>query len=192
MATVYDVPADMLIDEIAKDLKERRKVPEPGFASFAKTGAHRERAPQRRDWWHVRCAAILRRIYVDGPSGTERLRTYYGGREARGVRPHHFRKAGGKVIRTCLQALEKEGFLAKKEKTGRIVTKEGQKYLNDVSKRVAVVVKQERTIEKRAELKVPDFKTAVAKAAESKKEQKGKKKKKDEEEEGEKAVRRKK
>ena len=60
MATVFDVPADLLIEEIAKDLREVKKIEQPGFIIYAKSGSHRERAPLRKDWWYVRCASILR------------------------------------------------------------------------------------------------------------------------------------
>ena len=126
--TVFDVPPELLIRELAKELKETRKLPQPAFVPFVKTGAHRERAPANPEWWYVRCASILRRIYIDGAVGTEGLRTYYGGRRARGTKPHEFRKASGKVIRTCLQALEKEGLLAKGKK-GRIVSPKGEQLL---------------------------------------------------------------
>jgi small subunit ribosomal protein S19e len=136
--TVYDVPADVLINHIAQDLKVKRKLAEPAFTVYAKSGAHRERAPSHQDWWFIRCASILRRLYVDGPSGVESLRSYYGGTRNRGVRPKHIKKAGGKVIRTCLQALEKDGLLAKVKTGGRQVSPSGEKYLNLMSKDVVL------------------------------------------------------
>ena len=125
----------MLINEIAKEFKEQNILQEPDFAKFVKTGAHRERAPLREDWWYVRSAALLYRIFRDGPVGTERLRTYYGGKRNRGVKPEKFKKASGKVIRTCLQGLEKAGYV-KKAKKGRAVTPKGQSYLNTISKKL--------------------------------------------------------
>ena len=133
--TVFDVPAQYLIEEIARDLKENQKLKQPEFAMFVKTGAHRQRPPQQKDWWYVRCASILRRLYVDGPHGVERLRTYYGGRKDRGTEPEKFVKASGKVIRSCLQALEGLGFLEKHPK-GRKVSPKGESYLTKISKLV--------------------------------------------------------
>lgn len=130
MSKVFDVPTDLLITHLATDLKENQKVVQPAFVPFVKTGAHRERSPQDPNWYYVRMASILRRVYVDGPVGTESLRTYYGHRKARGTKPSEFRKAGGKVIRSCLQALEKLGFIEKdKNKDGRKVTGKGESYL---------------------------------------------------------------
>ena len=125
----------MLIEEMAKEFNEKKELKEPDFTAYVKTGRHVERAPQRHDWWYVRSAAILYRIYKCGPVGTERLRTYYGGRKNRGVRPHKVFKAGGKIIRTCLQELEKNGYI-KKEKTGRAITGKGEKFLVLTSKTV--------------------------------------------------------
>lgn len=135
---VYDVPATMLINEIAKEFREQEILQEPDFAKFVKTGAHRERAPLREDWWYVRSASLLYRIFKDGPVGTERLRTYYGGKKNRGVKPERFKKSSGKVIRACLQGLEKAGYV-KKVKKGRAITPKGQSYLNTVSKKLVPI-----------------------------------------------------
>ena len=66
MAKVYDVPADILINRLSEILK-KEDIPAPVWASFVKTGTHAEKAPQNSDWWHVRCASILRKIYLHGP-----------------------------------------------------------------------------------------------------------------------------
>ena len=52
MVSVYDVETNKLILEVAKDLK--KKVKEPLYASFVKTGVSRERAPDVEDWWYIR------------------------------------------------------------------------------------------------------------------------------------------
>jgi len=141
MVSVYDVPGIELVKEIAKELKENKNIIQPEYVDFVKTGAHRERAPQQDGWYYNRMASILRRIFLDGPVGTESLRTYYGGRKNRGVRPHKHVKAGGKIIRNCLQALDKEGLI-KKEKKGRVITKKGIAFLNKVSKKTEVYLKE--------------------------------------------------
>lgn len=139
MAGIFDVQAGELINEVAKGFKQRLKA--PSFVPFVKTGAQAERAPQNPDWWFVRTASVLYRVYVDGPVGTESLRTYYGGKKRRKRKPPEFRKASGKIVRTCLQALEKEGLL-KKAKKGRLVTADGEKLLAAAAKEVASKVKQ--------------------------------------------------
>jgi small subunit ribosomal protein S19e len=134
MVTVYDVPPALLIEKTAKKLKEIG-VKEPSWAPFVKTGAHKERRPENPDWWYIRCASILRKIYVNGPVGVERLRTAYGGRKNRGHAPEHFVKGSGNIIRTALQELERLGLVAKTEE-GRVITPKGQSLLDNTAKEV--------------------------------------------------------
>ena len=61
--------------------------------------------------------------------GVGKLRAEYGGRKSRGVKPHRFKKSGGKIIRVWIQLLEKEGYL-QKQKVGRILSAKGQQFLN--------------------------------------------------------------
>ena len=129
---IQDVPADYLIEETATKLKEEIKQPE--WMQYAKTGVHVERAPQRTDWFYVRMASILYRAHKWKVLGTESLRTYYGGRRNRGVKKEHHYKASGKVIRTCVQELEKVGYLEKEKLKGRKLSVKGFKLLNSMSK----------------------------------------------------------
>ncbi|MDO8538585.1 MAG: 30S ribosomal protein S19e [archaeon] len=139
MVSVYDVKAADLIKEISTDLKD--KVTQPKFVKFVKTGRHRERPPTQIDWFYTRMASMLRKIYIEGPVGTQSLRTYYGGRKNRGSEPSHSYKGSGKIIRTCLQELEKLELI-KKQKTGRIITAKGEKYLSEKSKHVLQQMKK--------------------------------------------------
>jgi small subunit ribosomal protein S19e len=135
LTTVYDVPAEMLINKAAQKLKNDQKAKPPEWARFAKTGAHKELSPDNSDWWFIRCASILRRIYIDGPVGVSRLRSFYGGRHRNGVKPIHFSKGSGSVAREALQQLEKAGFV-KTQKTGRIISKDGQSFLDNAANEV--------------------------------------------------------
>jgi small subunit ribosomal protein S19e len=137
---ILDVPANYLIEEIAEKLK--LEIQKPEWMNFAKTGVHNERAPQREDWFYVRMASILYRTNKWGTIGTEALRTYYGGKRNRGVKREHTYKASGKVIRTCVQTLEKTGYLKKAEPKGRKLTTKGMKILNETSKMVEEKMKQ--------------------------------------------------
>lgn len=132
MATVYDVPADMLIRRVAERLKEMQEFTPPEWAKFVKTGVHKERAPEQKDWWWIRVASIFRKIYMNGPVGIERLRTAYGGRKNRGVKPEKFRKGSGSIIRKALQQLERAGFVTK-TKEGRVVTPKGRSFLDKIA-----------------------------------------------------------
>lgn len=178
MVSVYDVHPELLIQETAKDLKEKFKVPKPAFADFVKTGVNKERAPASQDWYFVRMASILRRVYVDGPVGVESLRTYYGGRKSRGSSPHRFRKASGKIIRLCLQELEKLGFVEKdKNKDGRKITGKGEKFLNEKSRLVdSITEKWMSEVAERKAIRDSERKKRTTTPSEEKKEQKREKK----------------
>jgi small subunit ribosomal protein S19e len=133
LTNVKDVDAHPLILKIAEDLKENQGVKMPEFAVFVKTGSHKERAPEDKDWWFIRMASILRKVYVSGTVTVKSLRSYYGGKKRRGVRPSKFRKAGGKIIRVCLQDLEKLGFVKQTELKGRQITPKGQAHLDKMA-----------------------------------------------------------
>lgn len=129
---VYDVPASYVIEEAAEKMKT--EIEQPAFVGFVKTGVHADKAPQREDWFYIRMASILYRAYKWGNIGTERLRSYYGGRKNRGVQREHHYKAGGKIIRSAVQSLEKAGYLEKAKPKGRKISAKGFKLLNESSK----------------------------------------------------------
>lgn len=133
MPTVYDIPANILIRRLAQDLKSREEFTPPDWIPFVKTGAHKERAPEDPDFWWVRCASILRKVYINGPIGTEKLRIDYGGRNRRGTKRSEFRKGGGAIVRTALQQLESAGFVKKQAKQGRVMTDIGRSYMDKLS-----------------------------------------------------------
>lgn len=132
MTTVFDVPADLLINQVAEEFKANDKIEPPAWSNFVKTGVHKERKPESLDWWFVRCASILRRVYIDGPVGVMSLRTFYGGKKDRGVRPEKFRKGSGAIIRGALHQLEDAGYVEKVE-GGRVITPAGRSFLDKKS-----------------------------------------------------------
>ncbi len=141
MPTVYDVPADLYIHEVAEHLREN--VPEvspPEWSRFAKTGSDRERPPEDPNWWYIRSASVIRKIYISEPIGVSHLRLLYGGRKRIGNTPAHFRKSSGAVIRTILQQLEKAGLVETLEGKGRVLTKTGKSLLDrhaaEIKKRI--------------------------------------------------------
>lgn len=129
MAKVYDVPADVLIERLSVILKDE-DIPAPTWIPFVKTGAHADKPPQNRDWWHIRCASILRKIYLHGPIGINGLRSNYGGGRPSGYGAAHHRYAGGAIIRNAVHELEKLGYLNKTGKKGRVISKTGMKKLD--------------------------------------------------------------
>jgi small subunit ribosomal protein S19e len=132
MTTVYDVPVDMFIRTVAEELKKQPEIEPPEWAAFAKTGVHKQMPPKNPDWWFVRTASILRRVYVDGPIGVERMRSIYGGKQDRGSKPYRFRKGSGSILRKALQQLEAAGFVTKDSK-GRKISPAGASFLDGVA-----------------------------------------------------------
>ena len=132
MTTVFDIPADLLLAKVADELKNESVIKAPEWAEFVKTGVHKEMPPENPDWWYVRSAAVLRRIYVDGPIGVERMRSDYGGVQDRGSKPSHFRKGSGSIARKVMQQLEAAGYL-EKVTGGRNVSAKGRKFLDGVA-----------------------------------------------------------
>jgi len=132
MATIYDIPPDVLINRLGEDLKKRSELKPPEWAPFVKTGVHKEMPPENPDWWYIRAAAILCRIYKDGPVGVQRIRTVYGGKRDRGSRPHRFKKGSGSIVRRILQQLEAAGFVIK-GKSGRSISPAGQSYVDGMA-----------------------------------------------------------
>lgn len=134
MVTPYDVPASKFIEKLAKYLKENvDAVTPPSWASMAKTGSHVEKEPYDPDWWYIRCASVLRKVYVHGPLGAEKLRSDFGGGKRHGSMPAHAAKAGGSPVRKALQQLETAGLVETVKPSGRKVTKEGRKLLQELS-----------------------------------------------------------
>jgi small subunit ribosomal protein S19e len=137
MTTAYDVPADVLINRLSGYMKENiREIQPAEWAGYVKTGSHVERMPQNPDWWYVRSASVLRKLYMKGPVGVSRLRRDYGGRKRRGVRPAHFAKAGGNILRSVLQQLEQAGLAQKDGTKGRVVSGKGRSLIDAMSTQI--------------------------------------------------------
>jgi small subunit ribosomal protein S19e len=134
LTTPHDVPASQFIDQLAKYLRENvDEVQPPTWAPFVKTGTHVEKQPQNPNWWYTRSASLLRKVYVHGPIGLERLRADYGGRKNNGVKKAHATKAGGSSIRKALQQLEAAGLIQTVKPSGRKMTPKGRKLMQEVA-----------------------------------------------------------
>ncbi|RJS97148.1 30S ribosomal protein S19e [Halococcus sp. IIIV-5B] len=135
MATLYDVPADALIEALADRLAD--EVEQPDWARFTKTGTGRELPPEQDDFWATRAASLLRRVAVDGEVGVDRLTTAYGGSKGGSnryqVAPARATEGSGKIIRTILQQLEEAGYVETAEGEGRRVTAEGRSLLDETA-----------------------------------------------------------
>jgi small subunit ribosomal protein S19e len=138
LPTVYDVPADELIRRTAAYLRENvlEVSPHP-LASLVKTSSQRENPPESADFWYVRCASILRKIYVGRFVGIDGLRKVYGGRwGGRGDVGKHRRRSGGAMIRACLKQLEAAGLVRTVDKRGRTLTEKAIALLDTLADEV--------------------------------------------------------
>ena len=136
MTTVYDVPTQLLIDMAADKLQEFPEIAAPEWATDVKTGTHVETQPVQENWWHIRTAAVLRKVYVYGPIGTERLSGQFGGARDRRAKPYHAVKGSRAIIRGCLKQLEAAGLIQADKNRGRVVTPKGQSMLDNTAREV--------------------------------------------------------
>jgi small subunit ribosomal protein S19e len=150
LITPNDVPASKLIEKLAKHMKQNIDLlTPPSWANIVKTGVHVEKQPQNPDWWYIRCASLLRKIYVHGPIGLEKLRADYGGGKGFTVTPNHVAKAGGAILRKAMQQLEAAGLVQTSRPYGRKVTREGRRLLREMAEEVSTeLVKQLPELEK--------------------------------------------
>ena len=165
MDKVYTSEPNEFIQKCAEELKKLSSVKAPSWSKFVKTGASKERPPVDSEWWYIRAASILRKIYMRGATGVSKLRTIYGSKKNRGVKPEHFYKAAGSHIRKILQQLEAEGLLEKVENgthKGRIVSPAGKAFLS----KVAFSLKKDASSEK--SVKSPKNENAGSKKVEHK------------------------
>ena len=139
-SSVYEIPSDKYNDLLAEALKQIQEFKQPEWSLFIKSGTSKKRPPQEPDFWHKRAASILRQIYLNKVVGVNRLRTRYGSKKNRGVKPEKFKKAGGKIIRVILQQSDAAGFteIAKSvkdirtRKPGRQLTQKGKDFLEGI------------------------------------------------------------
>jgi small subunit ribosomal protein S19e len=131
--TTHNIKPAELIERAVKRLKELEEFKAPEWSKFVKTSTARERPPVQEDWWYFRVASIMRKLYLLGPIGVNKLKRKYGGRKNRGHKPEKYFEGSGKIIRTILIQLEKAGLAEKKEvknHKGRVLTKKGKSFLD--------------------------------------------------------------
>ena len=128
-------------------LTEKKAVEMPDWATYVKTGTHRENPPSQEDWWPTRAAAILRKVGATGPVGVNQLASMYGGPRDRNAKPNRAKRGSRHVIRTILIQLEESGYVESVlhkvvedidgEKMnlykGRSLTSTGQKILDEAA-----------------------------------------------------------
>jgi small subunit ribosomal protein S19e len=135
MANIFQVDTAELIKQAAEKLKAAG-VKRPDYVVLVKSGAGRERPPADENFYYIRCASIMRQVYINGPVGISRLRTKYGSKKGHVVHLHHHMRAGGSVIKDSFTALEKLGYV-KNTKQGRIITSTGKSFLDKIANEIS-------------------------------------------------------
>ena len=179
MVSIYSVDPNSLIEKVAQELKKSDLVQPTDWAKFVKTGVAKERPPVDEDWWYIRAASILRSVFKLGPVGVSKLRTKYGSKKNRGVKPEKFKIASGNIIRTILQQLEKEGLVMQNKddkRKGRVISPKGQSLLEKAAASLSEkrssksAVKKKPSVEKKSDKKADVAAAAIAEAEDSSKE----------------------
>jgi len=164
MANIYNVQPTELIKKAAEELKKIGDIKPAEWACFVKTGVSRERPPVEKDWWYVRAASILRNVYRFGPIGVSKLRTKYGGKKNRGVRPERFYKASGNIIRKIMQQLAKAELIKEHKEgvhKGKVITPKGTLLLSKAADSLYVVKKEKPAKKEKKEEKIKEEKKEI-------------------------------
>jgi len=134
--TLQDISAPTFIKYFSRHLRRTGKVEPPKWAELVKTGITRYNAPANPDWYFVRAASILRRIYLTPGIGIGAFREMYGGLNRRRKGRCHHSPAAGAIIRHALHQLEKLQLVEKAPNGGRRVTKTGRRDLDRIAAQI--------------------------------------------------------
>ncbi|MHA1818990.1 MAG: 40S ribosomal protein S19 [Promethearchaeota archaeon] len=137
MVTVYDVYPYDLIVAVAEKLKNIEGIKPPDQLMFWKSSSTSEIAPlDYKNFWYIRAASILRKIYMRNVIGINKLRKEYGERTRNHVHKKNSRPASGAIIRRCVQQLESAGLLKQIPKKGRTLTPQGISLLDKTASEI--------------------------------------------------------
>ena len=116
---------------------------------YVKTAAHKELSPFDPNWLYLRAASLARKVYFKQRLGVRKFKTIYGSKKRAGSAPEHHNKASGKVIRYCLQQLEKMGIIemvqveeedeaghTTQRSVARCVSKRGRKDMDNIAHKI--------------------------------------------------------
>ena len=137
LTNLKQIPSSDFIIELEKHIKSN--VPEvnpPDWSLFNKTGRGRISLPNNKYWWYTRAASLLRKIYLNEPIGTQKLRSHYGTRMDNGHRPEKHVDGGGSNIRKITQQLSQAGLIEKTKK-GCMLTSSGRSLLDGLSSQMS-------------------------------------------------------
>ena len=163
------MPTNEYNDKLAMLLKEMLEFKMPEWANFVKTGVSKQRVPDDSNWWYKRAASILRQLYIHGVVGVQKLRTRYGSKKNRGVRPSAFVKASGKIIRTILQQAEAAGLVEKLDKLqhGRRLTQKGRDFLDSITVESKKILPEKLTQTAKENQEVDEYEQQINSAGEN-------------------------
>lgn len=101
-----------------------------------KTSRAKELAPYDPDWFYIRCAAVIRHIYIRSPVGVGTVTKIFGCRKRNGTMPSHYCRSAGGVARKALQSLEALKLIEKSPDGGRRITHQGRRDLDRIAAQI--------------------------------------------------------
>ncbi|KAL1505800.1 hypothetical protein ABEB36_005277 [Hypothenemus hampei] len=134
--TLKDVDQHKFVKAFAQFLKKTGKLRVPEWVDLVKTSRAKELAPYDPDWFHIRCAAILRHIYIRSPVGVGSITKIFGTRKRNGTKPSHFCRSAGSIARKSLQSLEALKLIEKSPDGGRKLTQQGRRDVDRIAAQI--------------------------------------------------------
>ena len=139
--TVFDAPANDLINKLAEFFKEKNIIKLPKYALLVKCSRSNDCEPINPDYIYYKAAAICRKLYVTKSKniGVGSLRSMFSKKERRGSQPPKTFRAGGKIIRELVIQLKNAGYIdnyGKKEdetNSGLFLTKTGRSEMDKIA-----------------------------------------------------------
>ncbi|XP_060530505.1 small ribosomal subunit protein eS19A-like [Cylas formicarius] len=140
--TLKDVDQHKFVKAFASFLKKSGKLRIPDWVDLVKTSRAKELAPYDPDWYYVRCAAVVRHIYIRSPIGVGSVTKIFGSRKRNGTKPSHFCRSAGSIARKALQSLETLKLIEKSPDGGRKLTQQGRRDLDRIAAQVKAKERQ--------------------------------------------------
>jgi small subunit ribosomal protein S19e len=144
---VEEVCAVKFIETLSVSLRDVKKITRPAETEYIKTGHRQELSPTNPDWYYIRVASVLRRLYTEQIShpdkvkhgfGTMWFARVYGGAKNNGHKPSHTVTGSKSLVRRILQSLETHKLVSQMPKGGRALTPTGVAYLEEIAGKVTV------------------------------------------------------
>ncbi|CAJ1016228.1 putative Ribosomal protein S19e [Leishmania utingensis] len=137
-ATLKDVSAWRWIKTAARHFKQEGKIFVPNCTELIKSSHGRERAPQNPDWYYVRCAAVLRAIYLRPGVGYGGLSKRFGNKKNYGSRPEHTVNSSTGPLHWACKSLTKLGLVEPGAQSGQRLTRKGHKFADSLAFQVQI------------------------------------------------------